>query len=211
MSDVIIYGRTPSTYVRTARMTCSEKGVNHTLELIDLGAENYAALHPFRKMPAMRHGDFVLYETAAICRYIDAAFPGPALQPADLKGRARVDQWLSALSDYCYQSMIRDVVLPRVVVPMRGGKTDEAQVAAAVPKVERQLTIIDGALRDGAFLVGDKLTLADLMLVPLMFYIKSIPEGTGLWPKFPALGRWFDAMAGRPSFAATMPDFAQAA
>ena len=38
----------------------------------------------------MRHGDFTLYETTAICRYVDGAFQGPALQPADVQGRLKL-------------------------------------------------------------------------------------------------------------------------
>src|ERR1044071_6611119 len=131
MADVTLYGDSPSTYVRTARLACHEKGVSYNLEHADLAGEPFAKLHPFRKMPAMRHGDFVVYETSAITRYIDAAFPGPALQPADLKARARMDQGVSAVSDYCYQTMIREIVIQRVLVPMRGGKPDQAMISAA--------------------------------------------------------------------------------
>ena len=60
MADVVIYGPSPSTYVRTARLACAEKGITHVLEPLDLGSEAHAKLHPFRKIPAMRHGKFVL-------------------------------------------------------------------------------------------------------------------------------------------------------
>ncbi|MCP4330437.1 MAG: hypothetical protein GY791_18595 [Alphaproteobacteria bacterium] len=86
MSDVVVYGFPQSTYVRTTRICLQEKGVAYTIESVDLSADDYPTLHPFRKVPAFRHDDFHLYETAAIARYVDMAFDGPALTPADARG-----------------------------------------------------------------------------------------------------------------------------
>ena len=211
MADVTIYGPSASTYVRTARLACAEKGISHELAPVEMGSEAHGKLHPFRKVPAMRHGDLVVYETSAIGRYIDAAFKGPALQPADLKARARMDQWISAVSDYCYQAMIREIVIQRFVVPMRGGKPDEAMIKAAWPKVEHQLGVLDAASKDAPYLTGGALSLADLFLLPIVFYVKLQPEGGPLLAKHKALSAWFDRMAARPSFGATMPEMPKAA
>jgi len=211
MADVTIYGPSASTYVRTARLACVEKGITHTLEPVDLGSDAHAKLHPFKKIPAMRHGDFVLYEAGAIARYVDRAFKGPALQPTDLKELARMDQWTSAISDYCYQAMIREIVIQRVLVPMRGGKTDEAMVKAAWPKVEYQLSVRDQALAKSPYLTGGALSIADLMLLPILFYMKVQPEGGPLVAKNKNISAWFDRMAARPSFGATMPELPKAA
>lgn len=211
MADITIYGPSQSTYVRTARLACVEKGVSHTLEPVELGSEAHAKLHPFKKIPAMRHGDFALYETSAITRYVDATFPGPALQPAELKAKARMDQWVSAVSDYCYQAMIREIVIQRVVVPMRGGKPDEAMIKAAWPKVEHQVAVLDKAVAASPYLAGNALSLADLFLVPIVFYVKVQPEGGPLLGRHKALSAWFERMASRPSFGATMPEMPKAA
>jgi glutathione S-transferase len=211
MADITLYGASASTYVRTARLTCVEKGVSYTLEPSDLGSDAHAKLHPFRKMPAMRHGDFTLYETGAIARYIDAAFPGPALQPSDIKARAIMDQWISAASDYCYQTMIREIVIQRVLVPMRGGKPDEAMIKAAWPKTEYQLDVIEKTLAASPYLAGNALSLADLFMLPILFYVKMQPEGGPQFAKHKAISAWFDRMAARPSFGATMPELPKAA
>ncbi|MBL8663102.1 MAG: glutathione S-transferase family protein [Candidatus Odyssella sp.] len=211
MADVVIYGPSPSTYVRTARLACAEKGIAHVLEPVDLGSEAHAKLHPFRKIPAMRHGNFVLFESGAIGRYIDRAFPGQALQPKDVKDLARMDQWMSAISDYCYQAMIREIVIQRMLVPMRGGKTDEAMVKAAWPKVEYQLSVLEQTLGQQAYLAGGALSLADLTLSPILFYVKMQPEGGPLLARHKGVSAWFDRMAARPSFGATMPEFPKAA
>lgn len=211
MADVIIYGPSASTYVRTARLACAEKGITHTLEQMPPGSDEMNKLHPFRKVPAMRHGDFVLFESGAIGRYVDRVFPGPALQPKDAKELARMDQWMSAVSDYCYQAMIRECVIQRVLVPLRGGKTDEAMVKAAWPKTEHQLGVVEQTLAKSQFLAGNALSLADLTLLPILFYVKLQPEGAPLVAKHKAVSAWFDRMAARPSFGATMPELPKAA
>jgi len=211
MADVVIYGPSASTYVRTARLACAEKGITHTLEPVDMGSESHAKLHPFRKFPSLKHGDFLVFESGAIGRYVDRAFSGPALQPKDVKELARMDQWMSAISDYCYQAMIRECVIQRVLVPMRGGKTDEAMVKAAWPKIEHQLSVLEQTLGKQQFLAGGALSLADLTLVPIIFYVKLQPEGGPLLAKHKGVSAWFDRMAARPSFGATMPEMPKAA
>jgi glutathione S-transferase len=205
MADVTIYGAPFSTYVRTARMACMEKGVDYDLEVVDIGADAYRAIHPFGKMPGFRHGDVQLYETPAICFYIDTAFDGPALQPSDTPAMARMIQWISATCDYGYQSIVREVVIPRFVLPMRGETPDEAAIEAALPRVETFLNAADEALAQSDYLAGDDLSIADLMLVPCLFYFSATPEGKALMPKYEHLGAWMERMMARPSFAATMP------
>ena len=205
MPDVTIYGPAMSTYVRTARMACAEKGIAHTREDVDFRSLEYRTLHPFNRVPAMRHGDFVLYETAAICRYVDRAFPGPPLQPADIRALARMDQWMSAIMDYVYETMIRNLVWEHIVVPMGGGEPDEAKIAAAVPKMAHQLSVMDTTLKATPFLAGAEVSVADLMLFPVLVYVKSTPEGKTALLNAPAVKAWFERMAARPSVAATDP------
>jgi glutathione S-transferase len=211
MADVVIYGPSVSTYVRAARLACVEKGVSHDLTPVEIGSEVHARLHPFRRIPAMQHGLFVLYETGAIARYVDRAFSGPPLQPSDLETLARMDQWISAISDYCYQVMIREIVIQRVLVPMRGGKPDEAMIKAAWPKVEHQFSVLNAALAEHPYLAGSAFTLADLFLSPIMFYMRHQPETPLLLSRYKNVAAWFDRMTSRPSFAATMPELPQAA
>ncbi len=205
MSDVIIYGFPQSTYVRTARLACEEKGVAHSLEPVEFGSPEHRALHPFARIPAIRHGGLTLYETSAIARYIDEAFDGPALQPPEAAARARMNQWISAINDYYYAAMIRGIVFQRLVNPTRGQPVDEAAVEAAVPQVEHQLAMAQRALTDGRFLAGDALSLADLFLGPLIFWLAKTKEGAAALEKASAVRSWYDSLAARPSFAATVP------
>ena len=205
MPDVTIYGPAMSTYVRAARMTCAEKGVAHALEEVEFGSDAHRRLHPFAKVPVMRHGDFVLYETEAICRYVDRGFPGPALQPEDVKALARMDQWLSAVNDYVYPAMIEELVWQRLVVPMEGGQPDEAKIATALPRVRDQIAILETALKSDAYLAGAEPSLADLLLFPILVYVKATREGKTALAAAPSVKAWFGRMAARPSVAATDP------
>ena len=86
MSELVIHGVAGSPYVRAAQIAAEEKGAPWRLEPLQEGGsrgEAHLKRHPFGRIPAVEHDGFALYETQAIVRYIDQAFPGPALQPAD--------------------------------------------------------------------------------------------------------------------------------
>ena len=205
MAEVTIYGVPQSSFVRVARMACAEKGVDYTLEIAAPNSPEILAHNPLGKVPAFKHGDVELYETSAIARYIDEAFDGPKLQPDDTVARARMNQWISAVNDSYDTSMIRHVVIQRLVVPSRGGTPDEEVVAAALPKIDTQLKVADQNLAENDYLAGAELTLADLFMVPVIFYFGVTPEGKERLPNYPNLERWLKLMCDRPSFAATQP------
>jgi len=201
MSDLTIYGFAPSTYVRSARLFCEEKGVDHALEDPGNGPD-----HPFAKMPTMKHGDVALYETVAIGRYIDEAFDGPNLQPADAVGRALMTQWMSALADYVYGTVVRGLVIPRLVHARQGKPVDENAIKENLPAVARHLAVLDTGLRGQQHFAGDAPTLADWLIEPVITYVKFTPEGSELLAETPNLAAWHGRMASRPSFKATLPD-----
>ena len=205
MSDVTIYGVAPSTYARTARMAFHEKGVAHEFEEVDFTSGDHKKLHPFGKVPAMRHGDLVLYETLAIGTYADTAFDGPALQPASARDRAVMQQWFSAFVDYVYHPMITDIVVERLAKPRCGETPDEEKIKGRVPEVENYLSIIEAGLEGRDFFAGDSLSLADLVYAPAVAYLPMVPEGAGFLEGKPNLNRWFERVSARESFAKTNP------
>ena len=120
MADVVVYGFPQSGFVRTACMALEEKGVDYVREDIDMGSESHRALHPFAKMPILKHEDFVLYETSAITRYIDQVFDGPALQPSDARACARMSQWISAHNHYYIATIARELFCRGCCIRRRG-------------------------------------------------------------------------------------------
>ena len=210
MAPPVIYGPAISTYVRTARLVCEEKGAAYELVDVDImqGANKtpeHLARHPFGRVPAFEHDGFRLYETSAITRYLDAALPGPALTPADPKGAARMQQAIAIVDSYAYGSMISAIVIQRVVMPMVGGVADETVIAAAIPTAETSLAAFEELLGGGHFLAGDGLSLADLHLAPVMAYFSATPEGQARLPSHPRLARWWGAVSSRPSMVKTQP------
>lgn len=201
MADVTIYGFAPSTYVRTSRMACVEKGVSYDLVEMPPHSPEILELNPIGTVPAFRHGDLVLHETSAITRYIDETFDGPRLQPQDAVTRARMNQSISMIQDSFYRVMIREIVLPRLGITEA---SDEALQASA-EQMNKQFGIIDAGLQNATYFAGDALTLADLYLPPILFWLEKTPEGQSALPNYGALGRWYQMISARESFQATIP------
>lgn len=205
MAEVTIYGFPQSTFVRTARLACEEKGVAYDIEPVEFGSEDHLAVQPFGKIPGFRHGGTTLWETLAICAYVDETFDGPALQPSDSLGRAYMFEWISAQNDYGYKALIHGLVFPRIVAPSRGEEPDEDLIAENLPAIERFLKVADGALGERTFFAGNAVSIADLFVLPCLFYTSITPEGQERLPRHENLGRWLATMQARPSFAATQP------
>jgi glutathione S-transferase len=96
MSDVTLFGFPRSVYVQMAGIVLTHREVPyafHDLET-EMNTPSHLALHPFERVPILKHGDFVVYETAAIVAYVDDAFDGPRLTPSDPQERARMHQWI---------------------------------------------------------------------------------------------------------------------
>src|SRR5260370_16462383 len=118
---LILHGYRYSVYQRIARLALAEKGVAYQQVEVNPFAPDvpaaYRALHPFGRVPAMVHDGFALYETAAITRYVDRAFAGPALQPADAKALARMDQIIGVVDAYGYWPLARQAFSPQAFPP----------------------------------------------------------------------------------------------
>src|SRR5712671_5059019 len=100
MSELIVFGFARSTFVNIVRLVLTHKEVPYSFHDLEpeMGKPSHLALHPFNRVPILRHGDFTVYETSAIVAYIDEAFDGAELTPGDPQKRARMNQWISAVN-----------------------------------------------------------------------------------------------------------------
>lgn len=208
MSLPILFGASYSVYVRAVRLVLTEKSVPYRLSEVDVFApggppKEYLARQPFGRIPAFEHDGLRLYESDAICRYIDEAFAGPALQPATARQRARMTQVVSILDSYAYRPMVWDIFVERVRSVAQGRNPDEARIAAAVPRAALCLSALEDILGENAWLAGESVTLADLHAAPMFAYFVVAEEGRRLLHACAALHRWWDRMNARPSMAAT--------
>jgi glutathione S-transferase len=208
MARPIVYGAAMSPYVWSVRLALAEKGITH--ELVSVGisefhSETHLARHPFGKIPAFEHDGFMLYETQAIMRYVDEAFPSAPLQPIEVHPFARMNQIMGIVDNYLTPCLLADVIFQRMVAPLIGRTTDEAAVSAALPKVRHCLGEIARLAGEQPFLAGDAVTLADLMAIPQIYYFKKFPEGAAQLAELPALAAWAKHMEERQSLQVTRP------
>jgi glutathione S-transferase len=156
-------------------------------------------------MPVVDHGGYVLYETQAILRYIDALFPNLPLQPVQPQAIGRMNQIIGINDWYLFPQVARIIVFHRIVGPVLMGMTpDEAAVAAAVPDAELCLGELNRLLGCQPFMAGDRLSLADIQLAPQLVYLAATPEGRKIL-KDTALLAWLERMEARASMRATLP------
>jgi glutathione S-transferase len=208
MADPVVYGPAYSTYARGVRLALEEKGVAYRLVEVDILKglpEEHRKRHPFGKVPAFEHGDFKLYESFAIERYVDEAFDGPPLQPGDARQRARMTQIVSIVDAYTYAPLIGQLVIQRLVTPLMGGTPDEAAIEAALPAVRRSILALEVLAGDQKWLAGAALSLADLHLAPLFGYFTQTPESKDILEDAPNLRRWWEGMRQRESMVKTEP------
>jgi len=208
MSEIVIHGVPGSPYLRTVQLVCEEKRAPYRVAPIGPGMQGSErlALHPFGRIPVIDHGDFRLYETQAIAKYIDAAFGSPALTPAAAPAMARMHQIIGVMDWYFFPQVGRTLVFQRIIGPALFGKpADENICAGAVADAERVIGELNRLLADQPFLAGGALSHADLHVAPQLYYFAMTPEGTRILADNPALAAWLDRLCGRPSMRQTEP------
>src|SRR5476649_1685029 len=136
MAQITFHSMADSAYLWTAMHVAGEKGVSYEFVPLLYRLPEHLKLHPFGKMPVFQHGEHFLYETAAIAHYIDRAFDGPPLQPADPLGQAHVLRWVSIVNAYVFPTMNR-FVKERLVRPAWGAASDEAFLVGAQAQIGR--------------------------------------------------------------------------
>jgi glutathione S-transferase len=212
MAHPIVYGPAGSTYVWSVRLSLAEKGVTHELVDVPFGAhreEPHLSRHPFAKVPAFEHDDFALYETQAIVRYVDERFPGTPLQPEDVHQWSRMNQIIGIVDAYAWPSIAGAILFNRMLAPrFLGREPDEAAIAAAMPRARLCLAEIDRLMGDNRHLASDYVSLADLMVVPLLYYFGNVPDGRAPLAEHPKLQDWVRRMEERQSFQVTKPALA---
>lgn len=207
--SLILHGYRYSVYVRIARLVLAEKGVSCARVEVNPFAPDvpaaYLALHPFGRVPTLVHDDFVLYETAAITRYVDRAFAGPALQPDQPGALGRMDQIIGIVDSYGYWPLVRQVFSHRVFRPAVGRPADEAEVQRGLAGAAKVLGALEALAAPDVFLGGSTISLADFHLGAMIAYFTAAPEGAAMLADHPRLAVWWEHLERRPSFAETDP------
>lgn len=191
-------------YVQRAAIALKEKGI--AFERIDVDLENkpdwFLALSPLGKVPLLKVGDSVIFESAVILEYLEETQGNP-LHPADPLSRARHRGWIefggSVLAD----------IWGFYTAP------DAAALAAKTRSLTEKFARLEATLGEGPYFSGPYFSGADFTLVdaafaPVFRYFDAFEriEDFGMLRDRPKLGAWRKELAARPSvIAAVAPDF----
>ena len=198
-----IIGSMRSTYTRVVCMVCEEKSIEYVLTETPLGAPEIFQIHPLGKMPVLRHGDFVLFESKAIATYLDRSFGGPQLIPSDPRLAGLTEQWISFVNTIVDRTLIRTYLYAYITAMQTVRPPDRGAIDTVLPDVRKQIGILDNAVAKAGYLVGDQFTLADLNLLPILDRVMLAPEGAEALAGTAHLSRYFEKHATRPSFQRT--------
>jgi glutathione S-transferase len=195
-----IWGRRDAPNVQKVLWGCAELGLEFAR--IDKGgpfggAEDpaYLALNPNGLVPTIEDGGFVLWESHAILRYLAARTPGQGLLPADLQGRARVDQWLDWQAVHQAAAVRGLAMLFRPGAPPAG----EVQLQGALAAAEQAFSLLDRQLAARDYITGDSFSLADIPLAVGAARWLGLPISR---PALSPLESWFGRVSRRPAFVA---------
>ena len=208
-TKMIVHGVPGSPYVRAALLTLEEKGAEYELAAMGPGTlkqEPHLSRHPFGRIPAFEHDGWMLYETQAIMRYVDAVVPGPRLQPEEPRAAARMNQVIGITDWYLMPQVSRTITANRVVKPRFNLPVDEDAVVKAIPDARHCLAEISRLLDGHTWMAGKALSLADLLLAPHLSMFAQAPEGAQILQGHENLRGWLARIEARPSMQATTWD-----
>jgi glutathione S-transferase len=206
MSGIVVHGVPGSPYVRSALLGLEEKKVPYRLAIMGpetVRSPEHMRLHPFGRIPVLEHGDFRLYETQAILRYVDSLSSQTSLQPQDSKSVARMNQIAGIVDWYVFPQVTVKITVERLLSQMFWGRPpDEGVIAGAVPAARVCIEELVRLQSAAPFMTGASVSIADLMLAPQLAMFRMTPEGERLL-EGTALNEWIDRMVARPSWQCT--------
>ncbi len=195
-----IWGRINSSNVRKALWVAEEAGIPY--ESLNAGGAfgivkeaEYRLKNPNSQIPMIEDGDFILWESNAIVRYIAAKYAYDTLYPADLQKRASADKWMDWFSANFY-GPFRDVFWPVIRTPTE--KQDWVAINKAIAACEEQLQIVDDALSKQPYLSGDQLGMGDIPLGSFIYAWYEMPIERKAHQ--PHLRAWYERLKTRPAY-----------
>lgn len=201
---LIVYGVTLSPYVRKVCVVLEEKGLPYRLDPATpfQPTPEFLAISPLKKMPAFRDTDLpepnFLSDSSVICDYLEHKYPQVPLYPSDPYQRARA-LWFEEHADSAVsQCVARGLFFERVVKKLLRQKTDEAVCQEALSKVLPPLAeYLEKEIGSRPFLIGDRLTIADISVGTMFATYLHCGETLDKWP---ALSAYVKHILARPSF-----------
>ncbi|WP_108446139.1 glutathione S-transferase family protein [Halomonas denitrificans] len=195
---ITLYGFPKSRSLRVA-WALEELGLEYAYRHVDLGrgegqSEAFLARHPDGKVPVLEDGELTLFESAAICRYLAERYGESGdLLPADVEGRARVDQWLFFIIGELEQPLWTQA---KHKFALPGEQRVPAVLPTAAWEFQRALAALGRRFDGEGWLVGDHFTLADLLLAHTLTWAVQFKMRLP-----PALSAYRERVTARPALA----------
>lgn len=193
-----VWGRISSINVRKVVFTAQLLGL--PFERIDAGASfgitktpDYLARNPNALVPLLEDGDFTLWESNVIVRYLCARQPQAGLYPQDLRERFDAERWMD-WQQTTLNNAGRDAFLQLIRTPAEQRRQDT--IAASVAATEPLLAMLDAQLARQPYLAGERLTMADIPIACEMHRWWGLPLAH---PGHPHLRRWYDGLRQLPA------------
>jgi glutathione S-transferase len=195
-----ILGKSSSINVRKVLWLCAELDLPFHHEewgsgSLSVETPEFRTLNPNAMVPVIRDGDFVLWESNAICRYLAAKHQRHDLLPPEPALRAIVEQWMdwqaTELNNswrYAFMALVRK----------SPAHTDPNAIEAGITAWNRHMAILEAQLsRTGAYVTGETFTLADIVLglSTIRWFMTPIPH-----PAFPAINAYYERLSERPGY-----------
>jgi glutathione S-transferase len=193
-----IFGHPMSTCTRKVLMTLAETNQAHEFVLVDFAkGEHKQAPHinrqPFGQVPALQDGDFELYESRAMCRYINDKANGPLI-PGDAKDRARMEQWISVETSN-FTGPVMKFVFHHIFKREQSAET----LQTAGTQLDHALGVMDKQLAATPFIAGGSFSLADVCFMPYIEYAMNTPAKDHI-TKHGHVASWWNKISERPTW-----------
>lgn len=196
---ITLWGRLNSCNVQKVVWALSELGLAY--EHIPLGgtfggldAPAYRALNPNGKVPTLRDGDLVVWESHAIVRYLAATYGAGSWWPVDPSKRALSDQWMDWTATTFQPAWL---AVFELVVRTPVERHDATRIAAAKARAEALFAMLDTQLAGRQFLTGDKPTYADIGAGVSLYRWMTMEIAQGVRPNVEG---WYQRLLARPAY-----------
>ena len=206
MSTMTLWGFDGSTYVRTVKMVLAEKRYAdfEQIQVNVLAGEpkspEHLMRHPFGKVPVLDHDGMRILETSAIARYLNDVLPGKSLVPSTPKERARMDMVIGIIDSYGYGALVGGIAAFHLFPDFVGGK-NESMRASGLENGKKVLELAMKTRATSPFIAGE-LSIADLYLAPIAFYLSLTPDMPELL-KIEGFADWWTRVQALESFQKT--------
>jgi glutathione S-transferase len=202
-----LYVFPPSPRAFKVMAVANHLGLDWTLKMIDFRkgdqkAPQYAALNPNMKMPTLKDGDYVLWESNAIGQYLALQKPESGLFPRNERARLDVTRWQfwdlahwdPACAVFAFEYVAKPVVLGI-------GEPDMAAIEKGTEAFHRVAQVLDGQLKNKKYVTGDTLTLADFSLGSAMNFAEMAHYPVGSYNE---IKRWYATLRDLPAWQKTL-------